>query len=78
MADYFVDHGPERGPWLYKDAKLSGAVGVLPAPDDHMPIGMALGAGIDGDGVKLWALTVHGAALPGLWVVVDREFRPVR
>ncbi len=26
-------------------------------------------------GSQLWRLTVHKVELPGLWVVVDREFR---
>jgi hypothetical protein len=57
---------------------MSGAIGVLQAPDDHMPIGMAPGADIDGAGAKRRRLTVHGAQLLGPWVVIDREFRPVQ
>jgi hypothetical protein len=41
-----------------------------------MPIGMAPGARWRDDGAALWRLTVHGAEVPGLWVVIDREFRP--
>jgi hypothetical protein len=57
---------------------MAGAVGVLQALDDHMPIGMALGRGPDGAGVARWRLTVNGSELPGLWVVIDREFRPAQ
>ena len=77
VASYFTDHGPERGPWLYRDSRMSGAIGVLSAPDKHLPIGMALSNGPDGAGIDRWKLTVPGAELHGLWVVIDREFRPV-
>jgi hypothetical protein len=30
---------------------------------------------IEEEAATLWRLTVHGAELPGLWVVIDREFR---
>jgi hypothetical protein len=73
---YFANVGPDRGPILWRDAK--GAIGVLQAPEDHMPIGMALGCGPDGAGVATWSLTVRGADLPGRWVVIDREFRLVQ
>ena len=76
MPIYFTNNGPKKGPWLYRDSKFAGAVGVLESPDKHMPIGMALGKGWRDDGAATWKLTVHGAELPGLWVVVDREFRP--
>jgi hypothetical protein len=49
---------------------------VLQAPDRHSPIGMALGAGISDDGVALWRLTVRGAEVPGLFVVIDRQSWP--
>jgi hypothetical protein len=76
VATYWTNIGPTRGPWLHKDAELVGAIGVLRAPGDHNPIGMALGAGISDDGVALWRLTVRGAELPGLFVVIDRPFWP--
>jgi hypothetical protein len=28
--------------------------------------------------VALWKLTVRDVELPGLWVVIDREFRPAQ
>ena len=46
--------------------------GILRPP---LPIGTARFDGPNEKGVALWRLTVHGAELPGLWVVIDREFR---
>jgi hypothetical protein len=34
--------------------------------------------GWDERGVAVWRMTVHGAEVPGRWIVVDREFRPVK
>jgi hypothetical protein len=42
-----------------------------------MPIGIALEAGWTDGGLAIWRLTIRGAAMPGRWVIVDREFRPV-
>lgn len=42
-----------------------------------MPIGMAMSAGPNGVGVAVWRLIVRKAEVPGLWVLIDREFRPV-
>ena len=58
---YFTPNGPKKGPWLYRDSKFAGEVGVLESPDKPMPIGMALGEGWRDDGATTWKLTVHGA-----------------
>jgi hypothetical protein len=50
------------------------AIGVLQARDEPMPIGMALSVGWGADGAALWKLTVHGAEVPGRWIVVGWEF----
>jgi hypothetical protein len=72
---YFTVIGPRRGPFLW--AQATGAtIIVLEAPDRPWPIGTALPVGSDDAGVARWRLTVNGAEVPGLWVVVDREFRP--
>src|SRR4051812_34722572 len=71
MTTYFTSSGPKRGPWLYRDAKLSGAIGVLQVRDNRMPIGMALGLRWTDEGIALWELTVRGVKLPGRWIVVD-------
>jgi hypothetical protein len=41
-----------------------------------MPIGMAPGKGWRDDEAATWKLTAHDAELDGLWVVVDRAFKP--
>ena len=74
---YFANVGPSRGPYLDRDAR-GRAIGVLESRDNHMPIGMAISEGPDGAGVTRWRLTVHGDELPGLWVVIDCEFRPAQ
>jgi hypothetical protein len=76
MARYFANVGPLSGPFFYVDSRWAGAIGVLESRGNHMPIGMAMSNGPDGAGVTRWRLTVHGAEVPGLFVVVDREFRP--
>jgi hypothetical protein len=57
---------------------MPGAIGVLNGRDEHTPIGMALRTGRDAAGLAVWRLVVHDEMVPGQWVVVDREFRPVR
>jgi hypothetical protein len=42
-----------------------------------MPIGIASCIGWDTAGLAVWRLTVDGDDVPGRWVIVDREFRPV-
>jgi hypothetical protein len=42
-----------------------------------MPVGMACCTGWDPAGLAVWRLTVEGDDVPGRWVIVDREFRPV-
>ena len=76
MTIYFTNIGPRSGPILWRHGH--DAVGVLQARDNYTPIGMALGTGWDDEGRLLYRLIVHGADVPGRWVVVDREFRPAR
>jgi hypothetical protein len=76
MAGYSTNKGPKKGPYLYRNAPA--AIDVLALPGGRTPIGMARPVGPDGAGLAVWRLTVHGAELPGLWTVIDREFRPVR
>lgn len=72
MATCLTNAGPKSGPILWPDGYA--APSVLPARGDHRPIGMALEVGWGEGGVSLSKLTVHGAELPGRWVVVGREF----
>jgi hypothetical protein len=74
MTRYFA-HISASGPVRY--GRFPFAIRVLEAPNKLMPIGMAFGVGRHDDGLALWKLTVHGAEAPGLWLIVDREFRAV-
>jgi hypothetical protein len=51
---------------------------VLKAPRDEVPIGLATCVGQDGAGVAIWRLTIHGAELPGGWIVASRKFCPAK
>jgi hypothetical protein len=74
---YFTNVGPDSGALKFYAAP--GAIDVLESRDDCTRIGTALSVGNDASGVTLWRLTVHGAELPGTWVIVDREFvRPTQ
>jgi hypothetical protein len=73
---YFANVGPDRGPLLY--GTVPGAIGVLEALDQPMPVGLAVRVGRDTAGCALWELVVHDAVVPGRWVVIDREFHPVQ
>jgi hypothetical protein len=53
--------------------QIPGAIGVLDAPDQPMPIGMASRIGRTEGGLAVWQLAIHGADVPGRWVIVDRE-----
>jgi hypothetical protein len=52
------------------------SVGVLEARDGRIPIGVATPVGIAAGGVATWRLIVHGADVPGRWIVVGGEFWP--
>jgi hypothetical protein len=64
-------------PFLFRRKTMGAAIDVLQAPDDHMPIGIAMSAGPNRAGVAVWRLIVRKTEVPGLWVIVDREFRAV-
>ncbi len=53
------------------------AIGVLKAPDNFMPVGMAFEVGRTDEGLEAWRLVLHCAEVPGRLVIVDQEFRPV-
>jgi hypothetical protein len=74
MTRYF-SHINGGGPVRY--GQLPGSIGVLDSPDHPMPIGIASCIGWDRAGLAVWRLTVHDAEVPGRWLIVDREFRPV-
>ncbi len=71
---YYTNVGPLSGPLLASAGYY--AIGVLQAPQCHTPIGTALAAGKDANGLALWRLTIDQMELTGLYVAIDREFRP--
>jgi hypothetical protein len=74
VGPYYANTGPARGPLRY--GEVPGAIGVLEALGNPMPVGTALCVGWDPAGLAVWTLTVRGDELPGRWHVIDREFRP--
>ena len=72
--EYFTNISA-AGPVRYHQFPFS--IGVLEAPDKLMPIGMASEIGRTAVGLAVWVLTVHGAEVPGRWVIIDRRFVPV-
>ena len=71
-AAYFTN---ASGPWPVRHGQLPGWIDVLESLDKPMPIGIASEIGWTEGGLAVWALRVHGADVPGRWVIVDREFR---
>jgi hypothetical protein len=71
---YYTNAGPLSGP-LRANVGYFG-IGVSQSPGTCTPIGAALVAGQDQNGLALWRLTIDTTDLPGLYVVIDREFRP--
>jgi hypothetical protein len=71
---YFTDAAPDSGPRLYTDT--SDLIDVMPDRDGRKFIGRATCVGWLPEGAALWRLRIDGAELSGLWVVIDREFRP--
>jgi hypothetical protein len=63
----FFAHINVAGPIRYRQAPDS--IGVLEAPDEPMPVGLAFEAVWTEGGLATWRLTVHGADVPGRWVI---------
>jgi hypothetical protein len=57
--------------------RLPGSIGVLEPLDKPMPIGIASAIGRTEGGLAVWGLNVHGADVPGRWIIIDRRFVPV-
>ena len=72
MSPAFFTNISAMGPVRY--GQLPGSIGVLEALDKSMPIGIASEIGRTADGLAVWRLTVHGAEVPGRWVIIDRRF----
>ena len=71
---YYTNVGPLSGPLLSRACYCG--IGVFQSREARTPIGEALIAGQDEDGRSLWRLTIDHVELPGLYLVIDREFRP--
>jgi hypothetical protein len=72
---YYTNIGPRSGPILRSDGY--GKIAVRAAPDDRTAIGTASPIGSTEGGVAIWQLAVGGAKIPGIWIVLGREFRPL-
>jgi hypothetical protein len=54
--------------------EVPGTIGVLEAPDNHMPIGMAFSIGWTAEGRALSRLVIGSEEIPGRWVCQARRF----
>jgi hypothetical protein len=72
MTPCYFTHVSVAGPVRY--GQVPGAIGVLEALDQPMPIRMASEIGRTEGGLAVWDLHVHGAHVAGRWVLVDRRF----
>jgi hypothetical protein len=69
---YFTNAGPKSGPILWRDG--DGAIDVFRDPDDRTPIGTAQPVGGTEGGIVIWDIFIRGAAVPGRWIVLGRQF----
>jgi hypothetical protein len=68
---YTTNLGPLVGTIKYDELPLAIAIYGEAA---ELPIGMALGLGMDDQGRQLWTLALTGERLPGQFVIVDRRY----
>jgi hypothetical protein len=74
---YHTPSGPKVGPITKADRHR--AISVIADPEQPWTaVGFALPVGPPGDGVEVWRLILDGEEAPGRWIVLDREFIPVR
>jgi len=73
MADYFTNIDRTGG---VRCDRLPDSIGVIEAPRDQAPIGMASRIGQTVEGLAVWHLRVRGAEVPGRWVVLGGWFVP--
>jgi hypothetical protein len=71
---YFA-HISQRGPIKY--GSVPSAIGVLESPDKFMPIGEATCRTWDDQGKAVWTLRIGKDGIPGRWVIVDRQLKPL-
>ena len=63
---------------LVKYRHVPGSIGVLEAPDNPMPIGMASCRTWDENGLAVWTPRIGGQEIAGRWVIIDRQFKPMQ
>ena len=64
-------------PGPVRHGQIKGAIGVLESLDDPRPVGKAHESSSFDDGQAAWSLIVRGTAVPGRFVISNREFRPI-
>jgi hypothetical protein len=69
---YLTNAGPRSGPILWRDHY--DAIDVLVDPEEYTPIGTARPVGCTEGGIAIWDIIIRGAAVPGRWIVLGREF----
>ena len=72
MSPTYFTNASGPGPVRY--GQLPCSIGVLEALDKPMPIGMAWEFGWTEEGLALRRLRVHGAEIPGQWLIIDGRF----
>jgi hypothetical protein len=60
-----------------KYGELSNAFGVHDSPAPCLPVGVGFEVGRTEEGLALFRLTVRNVGVPGRFILVDGEFRPV-
>jgi hypothetical protein len=73
MPDYFATTDIPRG---IRYDQIPSLIGVIEAPRESAPVGMASLLGQTENGLALWRVQVRGADLPGRWVLVGTWFVP--
>jgi hypothetical protein len=72
--------------YFFADASIQGrlrsgeypfAVGVLEAPKNSVPRGIAFEVGRTADGLAKWKLKVHGIDVPGRFIIDNGRFVPI-
>jgi hypothetical protein len=73
---YYSTVGPVKGPMKLQDVPVS--IGVSATPDDDVRVGRAYFHDCDDEGHAVFRLIIGGNDLAGEWIIVDREFIPVK
>jgi hypothetical protein len=63
------------GPVKYRG--MDESIAILDSPEDAKPIGIATCSGWNAEGIAWWKLRLRDKILPGLWVIIVRQFHPV-